>query len=44
MTDIIRTPTGPGRRPTPLALALTAELIVWAGLLAFIVFAVRSCT
>lgn len=44
MTDIIRNPTGSSRRPTPVALAISAELLIWAGIITAIVFAVRSCT
>lgn len=46
MTNIIATPnpSRPGARKLPVAVTIAAELIVWAELLAFIVFAVRSCT
>lgn len=42
--SVIRTPTGSGRHPTPFALAIALELLIWAGLVAFIVFAVRACS
>lgn len=41
--SIIRSPTGSRRRPTPVAVAIAAELLIWAGIVAAIVFAFRSC-
>ncbi|NQE62926.1 hypothetical protein [Caulobacter sp. RHG1] len=42
--SVITTPTAPRHgRPTPVAIAIAAELLIWAGLITLIVFAVRSC-
>lgn len=41
--SVIRTPTGSGRRPTPFAAAIVLELLIWAGIVAAILFAVKSC-
>lgn len=43
MTDIIRSPTESRRRLTPFAFAIAAELLIWAGIVAAILFAVRAC-
>ena len=40
--SIIRTPTGSRRRPTPVAIALAVELLIWAGIVAFTVIMWRA--